>query len=141
MLKHNRRAYKPLPLKDSEDEYSLPIRLVCIKPGAKEQEIECVLMTTTIRDAEFEALSYAWGQTIWPMKIRVDGMPYYVTHNLYTALQELRRVDRERRIWVDAMAINQDDKVEKNSQIPLIRTIYFRASQVIIWLGKSTAQT
>jgi hypothetical protein len=39
-------------------------------------------------------------------------------------------------LWIDAVCINQNDKAEQASQIPLMGDIYSTAEEVIVWLGK-----
>jgi hypothetical protein len=39
-------------------------------------------------------------------------------------------------LWVDAICINQKDVQEKNKQVSLIKEIYQRAGQVVIFLGR-----
>jgi hypothetical protein len=38
-------------------------------------------------------------------------------------------------LWVDAICINQQDKVEKTAQVSRMHEIYSAASNVCIWLG------
>ena len=139
MLHRNARIYRPLPATENVEEAR--IRVVCLKPGRENESIECELRASTLYETTFDALSYVWGATIIPYKIKVNGKPFYVTSNLYTALQELRHPERERMLWIDAMAINQSDNAEKSSQVQLMQDIYCRASQVIVWLGKSSSST
>lgn len=46
--------------------------------------------------------------------------------NLANALRRLRDLGT-RRVWADAVCINQDDNLEKSLQILIIRHIYARA--------------
>jgi hypothetical protein len=46
-----------------------------------------------------------------------------------------------RKIWIDAICINQEDEEEKGTQIPLMREIYSRARAVVVWMGLSTPET
>ena len=39
-------------------------------------------------------------------------------------------------LWVDAICINQNDLEERSSQVALMGTIYSRAMDTIVWLGK-----
>jgi len=39
-------------------------------------------------------------------------------------------------LWIDAVCINQKDKAEQASQIPLMGDIYSTAESVIVWLGR-----
>ncbi|KAL9123372.1 MAG: hypothetical protein Q9187_000054, partial [Circinaria calcarea] len=60
-----------------------------------------------------------------------------IQHNLYTLLQQLRRNQYSRFIWIDAMCINQGD-AEKSAQIPLMRYVYQEARRVFVWLGEAS---
>ncbi|KAJ5718438.1 heterokaryon incompatibility protein-domain-containing protein [Penicillium malachiteum] len=66
----------------------------------------------------------------------INGCAFPVTKNLHTALLYLRDHQLERTLWVDAICINQDVVDEKSAQIPLMRSIYAQAGQVIVWLGE-----
>lgn len=44
-------------------------------------------------------------------------------------------------MWIDALCINQQDKAEKNHQVPLMRQIYKSAERVFSWLGCSDTDT
>lgn len=43
-----------------------------------------------------------------------------------------------RKLWIDAVCINQDDLMEKEEQIPLMATIYSTASRVVADLGPAS---
>jgi hypothetical protein len=62
-----------------------------------------------------------------------------IPSNLYSALKRLRfeRVFK-RRIWADAVCINQEDMAERSQQVCMMRDIFANASQVPIWLGDHT---
>ncbi|KAF2032793.1 hypothetical protein EK21DRAFT_48496, partial [Setomelanomma holmii] len=76
-----------------------------------------------------------------PYKIHIKGQPFRITHNLYSALQELRLPDQERLLWVDAMSNNQYNNTEKGSQVQMMRDIYEKAERTIAWLGESARST
>ncbi|KAI2615386.1 heterokaryon incompatibility protein-domain-containing protein [Hypoxylon sp. NC1633] len=133
MLQHNSASYHRLP--PTADTFISYIRLVRIKPGSSWHVIDCELITENIATAEFIALSYVWGTTMFPHRIKVDGNNFYVTYNLFSALRKLRHPDRDRVVWIDAICINQSDNLEKSHQVRLMRTIYSKASEVIVWLG------
>ena len=40
-----------------------------------------------------------------------------------------------RPMWIDAISINQEDTLERNSQVAIMSDIYSRAESVIVWLG------
>ncbi|KAI1275875.1 heterokaryon incompatibility protein-domain-containing protein, partial [Xylaria sp. FL0933] len=139
ILQHNSTVYHRLPR--GADVSTSHIRVVRIKPGSSQEMVECEFMTESIATAEFEALSYLWGTSIFPHRIKVDGTGFYVTYNLFSALRELRRPDRDRLMWIDALCINQYDNVEKSDQVRLMRSIYAKASNVIVWLGAGSEDT
>lgn len=85
----------------------------------------------------YEALSYVWGNVLKSQSITLNGCAFSVTENLNAALWNLRDRQPEQVLWVDAICINQEDKNEKEKQIPLMRTIYAQAGRVIVWLGPS----
>ena len=91
--------------------------------------------TDTKEWPDYEALSYVWGDRESPKTISIDGCVQEVTENLEAALQQLRLSDAPRRLWVDALCINQEDSKEKSHQIQKMRHIYRRASGVLVWLG------
>jgi hypothetical protein len=75
--------------------------------------------------ARYEALSYAWGSKNRSHRLgSADGSYFQVTQSLHQALQYLRYPDRERRIWADAVCINQDNLTERASQVAVMANIF-----------------
>lgn len=121
-------------------------RVLIIEPGAPGEALCCRLEevpSPLLETERYEALSYAWGdETSSDLVFIAGGSNFgdgysilYIKPNLFDALQMLRLRDEERRIWIDAICINQDDLKERASQVLLMREIYANASQVLIWLG------
>lgn len=137
-----RRAYETI----SEFTYSArplkprTIRLLEIHPSPIEGvQMVCSLVDCTLDQThEYEALSYTWGNPADAPtdQIICNGQTLLVKKNLFNALHRLRRVDTKRRIWVDAICINQESKEDKSSQLPLMPEIYRGCSRVVIWLGE-----
>lgn len=106
---------------------------------------DCSLETISYnkdRRESYEALSYVWGRQPKTREIYVRNgakgtLVLKVTSTLLIALKHLRYKDRERRFWVDAVCINQDNKPELNQQVPLMSRIYNGAQNVCVWLGES----
>lgn len=95
----------------------------------------CSLSHASLRDnPEFEALSYVWGDQSQPRRVYLNGVPFFVTQNLFKALESLVLQDKVRVVWIDALAINQCDVAERNHQVSLMRDIYSTARQTLIWL-------
>ncbi|KAK6860055.1 hypothetical protein PG995_003691 [Apiospora arundinis] len=141
--------YRPL------DYSSKQIRLISIASGSFDDPLVCTLKrhTTPIEEQEFEALSYCWGdlQDTVTITLRHDhtGLPnpdlerrgddeqtFNITKSLNLALRHLRRQDRERVIWIDALCINQGSIRERNYAIPFMVDVYRYASSVVVFLGE-----
>ncbi|KAL9615690.1 MAG: hypothetical protein Q9160_009331 [Pyrenula sp. 1 TL-2023] len=143
--------YNKIPVKERG-----AIRILKVYPGAPEQtEVQCELIPGTILsdndhllpetpDSQFkpyDALSWSWGKApadSW-ISILKDETNYvkYVQPRLVTALRALRDGTYARYLWVDAVCINQNYKVEKNVQVEMMAEIYGRAACVRIWPGDS----
>ncbi|KAI3318082.1 heterokaryon incompatibility protein-domain-containing protein [Xylariaceae sp. AK1471] len=100
----------------------------------------------------YEAVSYVWGDTQKRRDITIDGVTLSITENLYGALTAFRHrrlsgssdsldpgtglAQRQvRRLWVDAVCINQEDVPERTSQVELMSRIFAGARRVLAWLG------
>ena len=88
-----------------------------------------------------EALSYIWGDLAHPNSMVVDGKDLRITRNLSCARLQLRRADRPRELWIDALCINQSNAEEKTQQVRKMHRIYSLASRVIIWLVESDSDS
>jgi hypothetical protein len=86
--------------------------------------------------SDFEALSYVWGETKDTIDIHCEGQTVGITSNLDAALRHIRKTNRSRFLWVDAICINQNDVSERGHQVKLMRSIYKKARQVLIWIGE-----
>lgn len=91
----------------------------------------------------FEALSYVWGRPEPRMAVKVltpspsgckKALCIAVTANCLSALQTLRLNFESRKLWIDAICIDQNSMPEKSQQVPLMAEIYGRAKQVLLWL-------
>ncbi|KAJ8127991.1 hypothetical protein O1611_g5645 [Lasiodiplodia mahajangana] len=92
-------------------------------------------------DEGFQALSYTWGEPNFTERLIVDNTAFLcITPNLRDALRRFRRPFSPRRLWVDAVCINQQDEEEKRKQIPFMDVIYRGASTVLVWLGNYPTQ-
>lgn len=115
------------------------IRQLILQPLKTGPEIQCSTETISLSEnPEFEALSYVWGDASIQETIIFNGITFPVTRNLAIALRYLRLPDKPRRIWIDALCINQKDTSERNSQVAMMGGIYASAKPVLIWLGESS---
>jgi hypothetical protein len=72
-----------------------------------------------------------------------------VAENLYEALKRLCRnkhrspsghqhgYEKQSGIWIDALCINQKDKLEVNKQMEMMRDVYSKALTVVVWVSIS----
>ncbi|KAH8894181.1 HET-domain-containing protein [Thozetella sp. PMI_491] len=142
--------YRPLPKNES-------IRLLLLQPNSRhDAELRGVLMHTTLADCAFEiidsvtALSYVWGLgttggihlTHFEEDCDEYGDDAYhsvsITRNLDAALRDLRDAQRVRRVWADALCIDQLNIDEKNYQVSLMGKLYRTAHHTVIHLGALT---
>ena len=86
-------------------------------------------------DLDYEALSYVWGSQENKRIILINGRQLSVAANLAEALDHLFDSDRPRKLWVDAICINQNNIQERSNQVEIMTEIYTRARKVVVWLG------
>jgi hypothetical protein len=63
-----------------------------------------------------------------------------VTKNCELALRYLRKENSNRVLWVDAICINQKDNNERGHQVGMMRNVYSKATEVLVWLGESSQE-
>lgn len=116
------------------------IRLIQLEAGLRTTPISCSLETTLLEDApEYQAVSYAWGSSERTSTILVNGDVVHITANLYSVLLHARQETAAATLWVDALCIYQDDKLEKSQQVQMMGDIFRRATSTFIWLGEPHA--
>jgi hypothetical protein len=125
--------YDPLPQGDY-------LRLIVLHPGNNDDEIECGLEIRTHRRAKdrYAAISYVWGDPRDTVDITCNKRIVPITRNLQGALQQFRHPRTIRRLWADALCINQGDLAEKSEQVKNMGRIYRNAMKVLVWLGDDT---
>ncbi|KAF4633144.1 hypothetical protein G7Y89_g4978 [Cudoniella acicularis] len=112
------------------------IRLLNLLPGENGTMLKGIIRHTSLEKPEpYQALSYVWGDPTGDHVLQTPEGLIRIYSSLHSALQSLRDTQKERMIWVDAICINQDDKKDKDKQIPLMAKIYNSATFVIAYLG------
>lgn len=121
---------------------SSAIRVFDLLPGTSSSPISGKLRQLDLPEdfdaaPEYTALSYTWGspEDVCSSPIWIDGKPFTVRYNLFSVLRTLRHSKDVRTFWIDAIAINQNDVIEKNHQVGLMAHIYRAAETVKVWLG------
>ena len=85
----------------------------------------------------YEAVSYTWGDPIFSHEIICDRgtAKITITHIVDLLLRHLRKKFNIRRLWIDAVCLNQRYHGEKKIQVALMGQIYRQARKVHVWLG------
>lgn len=118
------------------------IRRVILQPVNQGSSITCSLDKVSLfDDPEYEALSYVWGNPNTRENIALDSSPFSVTQNLAVALHHLRLPKKPRKLWIDAICINQSNVEERNAQVQMMGEVYASANPVLIWLGEGTEES
>lgn len=136
-------------LYDVLDASKRQIRILSLHAGVSDRPLVCDLATISLDALDeglaFEAVSYCWGEPDWAASLQVrtgSGEVEDTRHDvaigrsLYTALVNLRpATGPARRLWLDAICINQFDKHERSLQVAQMSLIYSYAKRVVVWLG------
>ncbi|KAK3313330.1 heterokaryon incompatibility protein-domain-containing protein [Apodospora peruviana] len=137
------------------------IRLIDLEQGAEADLLSISIQVHELESAPpYDALSYTWGDPSSPPveltmstadeDVLCHGKPLTVKPNLASALRALRTpsptpgklgIPRQELIWIDAICINQEDLVERASQVSMMGEVYGRAETVIVWVGPEDAST
>ncbi|GIZ36688.1 hypothetical protein CKM354_000015600 [Cercospora kikuchii] len=133
----NPAAYIYSPLSDDREH----IRLLTLLPSRqRDAPLHGSLTVKPLNSflPRYEALSYTWGTDISPEDLLLDGNALTIALHLRDALRRLRHRYCTRRVWIDAVCINQAYGREKTAQIAIMRVIYAKAERTIVWLGEDT---
>lgn len=137
----------------SLDSKEVQTRILTLYPGEANESLHCAIETVSLEDTsrdEYEALSYCWGDTTDQKFINLKstssttGLEHgsrrlRVHRSLYSALLHLRPSSGPpRKLWADAICINQADYAERAQQVTTMPLIYQHAKRVVIWLGPIT---
>lgn len=136
-------TYQPLAYDDS-------IRILILEPGERQEPIQCSLVPVRLSEKpEYDAISYVWGTDEPSQEIFIDGQKVMIRTNLHSALLRFRRSPErndsqeasgrnlQRRLWADALCINQADIPERNQQVQSMKLVFAQARSVLIWLRES----
>lgn len=119
-----RTASKSVYTHVSLDSESNVIRLLEILDD-KAGNIVCKFHRVRLDNAPgYTALSYTWGSATETRKILIDGTWFSVRQNVWNFFQQTRIGRRWRFIWIDALCIDQNNPVERNHQVNMMRAIY-----------------
>ena len=117
------------------------IRLVHFLPTEGNGVIYEMDIVSLDENPHYVALSYTWGKPTPKVRLQISGHSKDVTPNLGAFFADFSTIVRQRKqpvsIWIDAICIDQENLLEKSTQIRLMERIYNQADKVIAWLGKN----
>lgn len=114
--------------------------------------IICGLEVAQLEDSpKFSALSYTWGPSLSqepsyapkrPCVIQCNGANFPVTENLSDFLRQWSQDPlHQKRLWIDAICIDQQNEDERSRQVHFMAEIYRSAENVLVWLGNEDDST
>ncbi|KAI5917519.1 heterokaryon incompatibility protein-domain-containing protein [Camillea tinctor] len=117
----------------------LSFRLLIIYPGLLDEPLTTELTITTLDESEsqYEATSYTWGSAESPLYITCNNLQLQIQRNAFDMLRDLRLPDKPRKVWIDAVCIDQSSLSERAAQVSIMHHIYRRAKTVVVWLGQA----
>jgi hypothetical protein len=120
------------------DPSSSEIRLLVLKPGARDGFLQCELQHAFLDDKPtYEAVSYCWGDAASRCHILLCGKVVNITTNVRDALLRFRHECDPRTLWVDALCIDQEDLDERCQQVQKMSEIYTSAKAILAWTGEA----
>ncbi|KAK3670539.1 hypothetical protein LTR78_009643 [Recurvomyces mirabilis] len=132
-------------------------RVLCFdyRPNDLPEVLQCSTQVIALSNAStpsFSAISYTWGVHRTPETFSLGGHRAFAPASALNAVRSVLQhlfsnpslfnpeatsgACSEVRIWIDAISINQQDTIERGEQVSLMREIYSRATQVLVWLGE-----
>ncbi|KAK5735304.1 Folylpolyglutamate synthetase [Elasticomyces elasticus] len=124
------------------DPKRLEIRLLKVLPDEAEKPVRVIVRMVQL-PAVYETISYAWGDPARSCEIVVRlnkrrrwSRQLRVPVNTQAALRRMRYSDRACTIWIDAVCINQDDKVERSQQVAIMGKIFASSFGNLVYLGE-----
>jgi hypothetical protein len=127
-------------LNAEEQEY----RVLLLYAGSGEDPIQAELRPTLFgrdQSLRYEAISYCWGDPNRTAKIQLNRKTVSAPASSAAALRCVRRPDRNRVVWIDALCINQSDLDERSQQVTMMADIYSKSTGNLIYLGEVNSFT
>lgn len=142
---HTVMAGATQPIDYSPLETPQTIRLMHVRRLPADGQIIVKLRHISLNEAQFPkftAISYVWGtKNLHPHKVIVNGRTCQVLESIYPILALIcdePSVNKDAWFWIDYLCINQDDSLERATQVALMGTLYRRAYRTLVWLGEDT---
>jgi hypothetical protein len=94
-----------------------------------------IVHSSLLKPPGYVAISYAWGDGFDKKDINLGNGYFTVNASLHDALVAVRAMDRFTLVWIDGLSIDQENEIERATQVQLMDQIYRKATSVAIWLG------
>ncbi|KAL6352589.1 hypothetical protein LRP88_13055 [Fusarium phalaenopsidis] len=126
------------------------IRILIVQPGQPQDPLKCQLEVARLsldqgskpeNPPSYEAISYCWGDPTPCEPCELDGIAVKIPASASEVIRRFRLPDAPRRIWIDALCINQQDIAERGEQVSLMGAVYSQCTHCLIWLGLDTDNT
>lgn len=133
-----RLSYLPLNAERKE------IRLLTVHAASAgpTDTLRCTIEHASLLDhPQYETTSYCWGDKYRRWYIIVESCIFDVPESAHSTLRRMRRPDRDRKLWIDAVCINQKDPGERGHQVALMYDVYRNTTMNLVWLGDEPDET
>lgn len=120
------------------------VRLLCVLAGRHEDPIICTLHQAGLNDhrpPRYETISYCWGDADDQATIEINELILSVPTSSAAAIRRVRLPNDSRMVWIDAVCINQEDRVERAQQVSLMGDIYSSSIGNLVYLGEGDETT
>ncbi|KAK4892052.1 hypothetical protein LTR27_009402 [Elasticomyces elasticus] len=93
-------------------------------------------------DGDYDAVSYVWGSDKNMHEVKINGRVVWLRDNIWRFLKHCRDTafgeKHHRKLYIDAICIDQTNLAERNHQVQLMAQIFRGARRVIAWLGNTS---
>ena len=120
------------------------IRLLILNPGHLNDTLSATLVHNSLDDLQhlsYETVSYAWGDASLRSCLQIDNVILDIPASASAVLHQVRLRHKPRKLWIDAICINQADLRERQQQVACMRYIYSNSTRNLIYLGPSDNHT
>lgn len=114
------------------------IRLLTLQPGSGNAILSCTIAIAFLDTPtlpHYETISYVCGDQTIKATITLHGSQFNVPATAEAALRRLRRTDRPRVLWIDAICIDQENIAERGHQVSIMYEVYSKTSHNCVYLG------
>jgi hypothetical protein len=119
-------------------------RLLILYSGQLDDDLSATLVCSSLDDLRhltYETVSYAWGDAKLKAQLLVDNAILKIPASASAVLRQVRSKNKPRRLWMDAVCIDQADVKERQRQVSYMRDIYTNSSRNLIYLDHSDNHT